>query len=87
MNTILSDFSDWTICDSVEAMAVAAARLASLLPENSDCTLALHGTLGAGKTTFVSGLAQALEHLCGLRGTFTPAYPHGCVSLAVSGCG
>ncbi len=33
-----------------------AARLAALLPP--DVTLALHGDLGAGKTTFVQGLAQ-----------------------------
>lgn len=48
------------MCDSVEKTAAAAARVAELLPEGTDCTLALHGTLGAGKTTFVSGLAHAL---------------------------
>lgn len=34
-----------------------AAELAVTLPEN--CTLALSGDLGAGKTTFVKGLAQS----------------------------
>lgn len=48
------------MCDSVEKTAAAAARVAELLPADADCTLALHGTLGAGKTTFVSGLARAL---------------------------
>jgi len=33
-----------------------AARLAAALPPNA--TLALHGDLGVGKTTFVQGLAQ-----------------------------
>lgn len=32
-----------------------AARLAHLLPK--DCTVALHGDMGVGKTTFVQGLA------------------------------
>lgn len=50
-------FGDWVICDSVEKTEEVASRLAKLLPE--DCTLALHGTLGAGKTTFVHGLARA----------------------------
>ena len=34
-----------------------AAALATYLPENT--TLALHGPIGAGKTTFVRGLARA----------------------------
>lgn len=50
-------FGDWAVCDSVEKTEEAASRLAELLPD--DCTLALHGTLGAGKTTFVHGLARA----------------------------
>ncbi len=33
-----------------------ASRLAGELPD--DCVLALHGTLGVGKTTFVQGLAE-----------------------------
>lgn len=60
MDAIFSEFGDWVVCDSVEKTASAAARLAELLPAGTDCTLALHGTLGAGKTTFVSGLARAL---------------------------
>ena len=35
-----------------------AAELAAVLPPDS--TLALHGNLGAGKTTFVQGLARGL---------------------------
>jgi tRNA threonylcarbamoyladenosine biosynthesis protein TsaE len=35
-----------------------AAELAAALPP--DCTLALHGNLGVGKTTFVQGLARGL---------------------------
>ena len=46
-----------------------AARLAPLLPR--DATLALHGDLGVGKTTFVQGLARGL----GIDATITsPTY-------------
>ena len=69
-NAISENFGNWVECASVEETERAAARLAGLLPE-TDCTLALHGTLGAGKTTFVSGLARAL----GVRETVTsPSY-------------
>ena len=59
-DAILANFGAWVECDSVEKTAAAAARLAALLPPEQDCTLALHGTLGTGKTTFVGGLARAL---------------------------
>ncbi len=47
--------------DETRALAV---KLADLLPR--DTTLALHGDMGVGKTTFVQGLAQGLgvpEHV------------------------
>ena len=47
----------WTDCASAEAMENAAERFGATLPP--DCTLALHGGLGVGKTTFVRGLARA----------------------------
>ncbi|MGA3007649.1 MAG: tRNA (adenosine(37)-N6)-threonylcarbamoyltransferase complex ATPase subunit type 1 TsaE [Opitutaceae bacterium] len=43
---------------SAEETRVLAAELATSLP--ADATLALHGDLGAGKTTFVQGLARGL---------------------------
>ena len=55
------------ICDRLRAGVVTtsaeetrrwANQLATALPR--DCTLALHGNLGVGKTTFVQGLAQGL---------------------------
>jgi tRNA threonylcarbamoyladenosine biosynthesis protein TsaE len=50
---------------SAEETRGLAARLAAVLPP--DTTLALHGDLGVGKTTFVQGLAQGL----GLRAQVT----------------
>ena len=49
---------------AAEETRLLAAELAAVLPPDS--TLALHGDLGAGKTTFVQGLAQGLgvrEHV------------------------
>src|SRR5512143_2936545 len=44
--------------ESAEQTRALAAALAAELPP--DATLALHGNLGVGKTTFVQGLAQGL---------------------------
>lgn len=41
-----------------EEMEALGTRLGTALPDN--CLLALHGDLGAGKTTLVKGLARAL---------------------------
>lgn len=54
---IADRFGAWCVCESADATRRAARELAKLLP--ADCTLALHGGLGAGKTTFVGGLAEA----------------------------
>ena len=54
---MLNEFREWTLCRSREETELAAERLASALPP--DCVLALSGPLGAGKTTFVRGLARA----------------------------
>lgn len=43
---------------SAEETRALAAELAAALP--ADATLALHGDLGVGKTTFVQGLARGL---------------------------
>jgi tRNA threonylcarbamoyladenosine biosynthesis protein TsaE len=50
--------------ESAEQTRSLAAELAATLPP--DTTLALHGDMGVGKTTFVQGLAQGLgvhEHV------------------------
>ena len=50
--------------ESAEATRALAAEFAATLPP--DTTLALHGDMGVGKTTFVQGLAQGLgvhEHV------------------------
>ena len=44
--------------DSAEQTRSLAAELAAALPR--DTTLALHGDMGVGKTTFVQGLASGL---------------------------
>lgn len=48
---------EWIVCASAEKMEEEAARFAAALPP--DATLALHGALGVGKTTFVRGAARA----------------------------
>src|SRR4051812_16362032 len=50
---------------SAEETRLLAAELAAALPPDS--TLALHGDMGVGKTTFVQGLAHGL----GVRGQVT----------------
>lgn len=57
MNDFLTKLKHGIDCPTVEATRSIARELAAHLPH--DCTLALHGDLGVGKTTFVGGLAEA----------------------------
>jgi tRNA threonylcarbamoyladenosine biosynthesis protein TsaE len=57
MASILQQLTAGVRTDSAAATEALAARLGAVLP--SDSVLALHGELGAGKTTFVRGLARA----------------------------
>jgi tRNA threonylcarbamoyladenosine biosynthesis protein TsaE len=53
--TIFAELRAGVVSSSAEETRRLAARLAAALPP--DATLALHGDLGVGKTTFVQGLA------------------------------
>lgn len=55
---LLSALRQGIATSSAEEMRDLAARMAELLP--ADTVLALHGTLGVGKTTFTQGLAVGL---------------------------
>lgn len=60
----LSQLREGLTTHSAEETRALATRIAALLPV--DTVLALHGTLGVGKTTFVQGLAAGFgiqEHV------------------------
>jgi tRNA threonylcarbamoyladenosine biosynthesis protein TsaE len=56
--TVLDELRQGVLTRSAQETRELAARLASELPP--DTTLALHGDLGVGKTTFVQGIAAGL---------------------------
>lgn len=56
--TIIEKLKQGVTTDSAEQTRTLAIELASALPPI--VTLALHGDMGVGKTTFVQGLAQGL---------------------------
>ena len=56
--SVLATLQAGAITGSAAETRRLAAELARVLPP--DATLALHGTLGVGKTTFVQGLARGL---------------------------
>ena len=56
--TVIEKLKQGVTTGSAEQTRALAAELAAALP--SDATLALHGDMGVGKTTFVQGLAQGL---------------------------
>lgn len=57
-SSILTELRAGVATSSAKETQALAARLASALPPGT--VLALHGDLGAGKTTFVQGLARGL---------------------------
>ena len=65
VSSIFAELRAGIVTGTAEETRAIAARLAAALPQGS--TLALHGDLGAGKTTFVQGLAAGL----GLTGQVT----------------
>ena len=56
--SIIAQLRRGIVTASAEEMQALAAELAGALSD--DVTLALHGDLGVGKTTFVQGLARGL---------------------------
>lgn len=73
-NPQLADWRAGLTSRSAEETEALAAEFATLLPP--DTTLALHGDLGVGKTTFVRGFARAL----GIREPVTsPTYAIFCL--------
>ena len=56
--TILTRLRQGVTTESAEHTRELAAELAAVLPP--EATLALHGDMGVGKTTFVQGLARGL---------------------------
>ena len=56
--SILENLKSGITTESAAQTRALAAELAAALP--ADTTLALHGDMGVGKTTFVQGLAQGL---------------------------
>lgn len=58
MSSALEELRSGVTTTSAAATQAIAARLAAELPPGS--VLALHGNLGAGKTTFTQGLARGL---------------------------
>jgi len=56
--TLLDKFRTGLVTSSADETRTLAAQLAVTLPPQS--TIALHGDLGVGKTTFVQGLARGL---------------------------
>lgn len=56
--TIVEKLKKGVTTGSAEQTRALASELARVLPP--DTTLALHGDMGVGKTTFVQGLAQGL---------------------------
>lgn len=57
MKAIIQQLQTGLLTSEPEETETAAQELAKALPENT--TLALYGDLGAGKSTFVRGLARA----------------------------
>lgn len=65
MSNLLEQLRNGYVTRSADETRALAERIAHLLPR--DATLALHGDLGVGKTTFVQGLARGL----GVQGSIT----------------